>query len=197
MKDGRNHQFWGSGEFALPFGNYTVEITAPSDHVLDATGVLQNRKDVFSKTMMKRYNQAKKSYDTPVMIVTQEEAEEAEKGFSDKTKTWKFYAENVRDFGFASSRKFIWDMMAVKIGNKDVMAVSMYPKEGNPLWEEWSTKAVASTLISYSEHTFDYPYHKAISVHAKNQGMEYPMICWNYGRPNEDGSVLQIAPNME
>ncbi|MGB2244396.1 MAG: M1 family peptidase, partial [Flavobacteriaceae bacterium] len=94
----QNHQFWGSGEFALPFGNYTVEITAPADHVLDATGVLQNRKDVFSKTMMKRYNQAKKSYDTPVMIVTQEEAEEAEKGFSDKTKTWKFYAENVRDF---------------------------------------------------------------------------------------------------
>ena len=187
----QNHQFWGSGEFALPFGNYTVEITAPADHVLDATGILQNRKDVFSKTMMKRYNQAKKSYDTPVMIVNQEEAEAAEKGFSEKTKTWKFYAENVRDFGFASSRKFIWDMMAVKINNKDVMAVSMYPKEGNPLWEEWSTKAVASTLITYSEHTFDYPYHKAISVHAKNQGMEYPMICWNYGRPNEDGSYSE------
>ena len=187
----QNHQFWGSGEFALPFGNYSVEITAPADHVLDATGVLQNRKDVFSKTMMKRYNQAKKSYDTPVMIVTQEEAQEAEKDFSEKTKTWKFYAENVRDFGFASSRKFIWDMMAVKIGNKDVMAVSMYPKEGNPLWEEWSTKAVASTLITYSEHTFDYPYHKAISVHAKNQGMEYPMICWNYGRPNEDGTYSE------
>jgi aminopeptidase N len=94
----------------------------------------------------------------------------------------------VRDYAFATSRKFIWDMQAVKIGGKDVMAVSMYPKEGNPLWEDMSTKAVVQTLHTYSKHTFDYPYHKAISVHAKNQGMEYPMICWNYGRPNEDGT---------
>lgn len=184
----QNHQFWGSGEFALPFGNYDVSITVPEDHILDATGVLLNRKQVFSKEMMKRYEQAQKSYDKPVLIVTQEEAEAAEKSFAKKTKTWKFRAENVRDYGFATSRKFIWDMMAVKIGNRDVMAVSLYPKEGNPLWEEWSTRAVASTLKSYSSHTFDYPYHKAISVHAKNQGMEYPMICWNYGRPNKDGS---------
>jgi hypothetical protein len=184
----QNHQFWGSGEFALPFGDYEVNITVPADHILDGTGVLQNMKEVFSKEMIKRYNQAKKSYDTPVVIVTQEEAEAAEKGFSDKTKTWKLKAENVRAFGFASSRKFIWDMQAVKLGNRDVMAVSMYPKEGNPLWEEFSTKAVALTLKSYSSHTFDYPYPKAISVHAKNQGMEYPMICWNYGRPNEDGT---------
>ena len=187
----QNHQFWGSGEFALPFGNYEVNITVPSDHILDATGVLQNRKEVFSKDMMKRYSQAKKSYDKPVLIVTQAEVEAAEKSFSDKKKTWKFKTEPgkmVRDFGFATSRKFIWDMQAVKIGGKDVMAVSMYPKEGNPLWEEYSTKAVVSTLKSYSDHTFDYPYHKAISVHAKNQGMEYPMICWNYGRPREDGT---------
>ena len=184
----QNHQFWGSGEFALPFGDYEVNITVPADHILDGTGELQNMKEVFSKEMIKRYNQAKKSYDTPVVIVTQEEAEAAEKGFSDKTKTWKLKAENVRDFGFATSRKFIWDMQAVKLGNRDVMAVSMYPKEGNPLWEEFSTKAVSLTLKSYSSHTFDYPYPKAISVHAKNQGMEYPMICWNYGRPNEDGT---------
>ena len=184
----QNHQFWGSGEFALPFGDYEVNITVPDDHVLDATGVLQNRKDVFSKEMMNRYEKAKKSYDKPVLIVTQEEAEAAEKNISEKKKTWKFKAENVRDYGFATSRKFIWDMQAVKLGNRDVMAVSMYPKEGNPLWEEYSTKAVAHTLKSYSSHTFDYPYPKAISVHAKNQGMEYPMICWNYGRPNEDGS---------
>ncbi|WP_282051068.1 M1 family metallopeptidase [Maribacter aquivivus] len=184
----QNHQFWGNGEFALPFGNYEVNITVPADHILDGTGVLQNRKEVYTKAMMSRYEQAKKSYDKPVIIVTQAEAEAAEKGFSEKTKTWKLKAENVRDFGFATSRKFIWDMQAVKLGNRDVMAVSMYPKEGNPLWEEYSTKAVAHTLKSYSSHTFDYPYPKAISVHAKQQGMEYPMICWNYGRPNKDGS---------
>jgi hypothetical protein len=184
----QNHQFWGSGEFALPFGNYEVNITVPADHILDATGTLQNRKEVFTKEMLKRYEKAKKSYDKPVIIVTQEEAEAAEKQKSKKKKTWRFKAENVRDYGFATSRKFIWDMQAVNVGGKDVMAVSMYPKEGNPLWEEYSTKAVALTLKSYSDHSFDYPYPKAISVHAKRQGMEYPMICWNYGRPNEDGT---------
>ncbi len=184
----QNHQFWGRGEFALPFGNFDVNITVPADHILDGTGVLVNRKEVYTKDMMKRYEAAKKSYDKPVIIVTQEEAEKASKSFSDKKKTWKLKATNVRDFGFATSRRFIWDMMAVKIGGKDIMAVSMYPKEGNPLWEDWSTKVVASTLKSYSRMTFDYPYHKAISVHAKNQGMEYPMICWNYGRPNPDGT---------
>jgi hypothetical protein len=185
----QNHQFWGSGEFALPFGNYEVNITVPADHILDATGQLLNRKEVFSQEMLKRYERASASFDKPVLIVTQEEAEAAEQDFSKKKKTWKFKAENVRDYAFASSRKFIWDMQAVKVGGKDVMAVSLYPKEGNPLWEEQSTKTVVNTLLSYSSHTFDYPYHKAISVHAKNQGMEYPMICWNYGRPNKDGSV--------
>lgn len=184
----QNTQFWGDEEFALPFGDYEVNITVPADHILDATGKLMNRKEVFTKTMMERYEQAKRSYEEPVLIVTQAEAEEAEKGFSTETKTWKLKAENVRDFGFATSRKFIWDMMAVKIGDKDVMAVSLYPKEGNPLWEDWSTKAVASALKTYSRMTFDYPYHKAVSVHAKNQGMEYPMICWNRGRPREDGT---------
>ncbi|HKJ47701.1 MAG TPA: M1 family metallopeptidase, partial [Christiangramia sp.] len=184
----QNYQFWGNGEFALPFGDYEVNITVPADHVMEATGELQNRKEVYSKEMMKRYEQAKKSYDKPVVIVTQEEAEAAEKGFSNKTKTWTYKADMVRDFAFSTSRKFILDMMAVDVMGKDVMAVSVYPKEGNPLWEEWSTRAVASTLKSYSEHTFQYPYHKAVSVHAKNQGMEYPMICWNYGRPDEEGN---------
>ncbi|MCF6307037.1 MAG: M1 family metallopeptidase [Flavobacteriaceae bacterium] len=187
----QNSQFWGRDEFALVFGDYEVNITVPADHILDGTGALQNRKEVFSKEMMKRYNEAKKSYDKPVIIVTQEEADEASKGFETKTKTWNFKAKNVRDYAFATSRRFIWDMMAVKVGKNDVMAISMYPKEGNPLWEEWSTRLVASTLESYSRMTFDYPYPKAISVHAKNQGMEYPMICWNYGRPDEDGAYSE------
>lgn len=184
----QNSQFWGRDEFALPFGNFDVNITVPSDHTLDATGLLLNRKEVFSKEMMNRFENAKKSYDKPVLIVTQDEAEAASKGFATTKKTWKFRAENVRDYGFATSRRYIWDMMAVKIGNRDVMAVSVYPPEGNPLWEDWSTKVVASTLKSFSRMAFDYPYHKAISVHAKNQGMEYPMICWNYGRPDKDGN---------
>ena len=184
----QNQQFWGDGEFALPFGNYEVNITVPADHILEATGELQNRKEVYSKEMMKRFNKAKKSYDKPVIIVNQQEAIDAEKSFSNEKKTWKFIANNVRDFAFASSRKYILDMMAVKIGDDDVMAVSIYPREGNPLWEDYSTITVVEALKSFSKYTFNYPYHKAISVHAHQIGMEYPMICFNFGRPNIDGS---------
>ncbi|MDX1783962.1 MAG: M1 family metallopeptidase, partial [Aequorivita vladivostokensis] len=185
----QNSQFWGRDEFALPFGNFEVNITVPADHILDATGELQNRKDIFTKEMMARYEAAKKSFDKPVVIVTQAEAEAASKGFSTAKRTWKFKAENVRDYAFATSRKYIWDMMAVKMGSGSVMAVSLYPPESNPLWEDWSTRAVASTLKTYSRMTFDYPYPKAISVSAKNQGMEYPMICWNHGRQNKYGTI--------
>ena len=184
----QTRQFWGDAEWALPFGIYEVNITVPADHVLEATGDLQNRKQVYSRKMISRFEEAQKSFDKPVVIVTQEEAEKAEKGSSNRTKTWKFKTQRVRDFAFSTSRKFILDMMAVKVGSKDVMAVSLYPKEGNPLWEEFSTKTVAHTLKSYSDKTFEYPYSKAVSVHADRQGMEYPMICWNHGRPDEDGS---------
>ena len=183
----QNMQFWGRGEFALPFGDFEVNITVPSDHIMEATGVLQNRKDVFTKEQLKRWELAEKTFDKPVVIVTQEEAEEAEKGFSEKKKTWKFKAQNVRDFGISTSRKFILDAMAVKLDTKTPMAISLYPKESNPLWGEYSTKAVAHTLKTYSHFTFDYPYPKAVSVSAEDQGMEYPMICWNYGRPDKEG----------
>lgn len=184
----QNMQFWGRSEFALPFGDYEVEITVPADHILNATGRLTNAKEVLNKKQYNLLQKAWKTYDQPTMIVSEEEARKAEKSRSSQTKTWKFKAENVRDFGFSTSRKFIWDAMAVKLGEKDVLAMSLYPKEGNPLWEKYSTLTVAHTLREYSEMTFDYPYHKAISVHAKSQGMEYPMICWNYGRPSPDGS---------
>ena len=184
----QNYQFWGNGEFALEFGDYQVNITVPSDHILEATGSLQNPKDVLTRQEYKRFQESATSFDKPVIIVSQEESTAKESGFSTKKSTWKFKAINVRDFGFATSRKFIWERQAVQVGSKKVMAVSLYPKEGNPLWEEYSTKAVLQTLKSYSKYTFDYPYPKAVSVHAKNQGMEYPMICWNYGRPDEDGT---------
>ena len=191
----QNMQFWGGGEFALPFGNFDVNVTVPADHVMDATGELMNRSEVFTPAQVKRYELAQKSFDKPVVIVTQAEAEAAEKGFSDKKKTWKFSAKNVRDFGIATSRKFIYDAMAVQLSNKVVMAESVYPKEANPLWGETSTRTVAHTLKSYSSHTFDYPYPKAVSVSAEDQGMEYPMICWNYGRPDEKGVTSERTKN--
>jgi len=151
----QNKQFLGRGEFSLPFGDYKVSITVPSDHVVGSTGVLQNPKSVLTAEQRKRFEKAKTA-EEPVLIITQEEAEENEKRREKGRKTWVFQAENVRDFGFASSRKFIWDAMGVQVGNKRPMAMSYYPKEGNPLWEQFSTRAVAQTLRTYSEvgHNF-------------------------------------------
>ena len=182
----QNKQFLGQGEFTLPFGDYKVDITVPSDHIVASTGELMNASRILSSKQRARLAKAKKSYDDPVIIVTQEEAEAAEKNKATSTKTWTFEAENVRDFAFATSRKFIWDAQAVDISGKTTMAMSYYPKEGNPLWEQYSTRVVAHTLKVYSKFTIDYPYHKAISVHTKWIGMEYPMICFNGGRPEAD-----------
>ncbi len=186
----QHKQFLGSGEFTLDFGNYEVALTVPSDHIVAASGVLQNPKDVLTADQLSRYNKAKTSTD-PVIICTQDEAIAREKGHEKAMKTWVFKAENVRDFAFATSRKFIWDAQSVDINGKKPLAMSFYPKEGNPLWEQYSTRIVAHTLKSYSAHTIDYPYPVAISVHAKWIGMEYPMICFNGGRPEADGTYSE------
>ena len=183
----QNKQFLGSGEFTLEFGDYDVSITVPSDHIVGSTGVLQNPKEVLTATQRARFEEAKTA-DRPVLIVTEEEARENEKTKEKGLKTWRYKAENVRDFAFASSRKFIWDAMAVPLKNSTPLAMSYYPKEGNPLWEQYSTEAVAQTLITYSEFACEYPYPVAISVHTKWIGMEYPMICFNGGRPESDGT---------
>lgn len=189
----QHKQFLGSGEFTLSFGNYEVSLTVPADHIVGATGVLQNPSQVLTPLQMERFNKAKNSFSEPVMIVTEGEAKEAEKTKATGKKTWTFKAENVRDFAFCSSRKFIWDAMGVKQsqGGANVLAMSYYPKEGNPLWEKYSTKVVAHTLKWYSHHTFDYPYPVAISVHTNQIGMEYPMICFNGGRPDKDGTYSE------
>ena len=187
----QNKQFLGSGEFTLPFGDYDVRITVPSNHVVAATGELANASEILTPTQLERLEKARKSEKEPVFIVTQKEAIKNEKSVVKAMKVWHFKAENVRDFGWASSRKFIWDAMVVKQDSRDVLAMSFYPKEGNPLWEQYSTKVVAHTLKCYSKFTFDYPYPVAISVHTKRIGMEYPMICFNGGRPEEDGTYSE------
>ncbi len=189
----QHKQFLGAGEFTLSFGNYEVRLTVPADHIVGATGTLQNAAQVLTPLQQDRWKKAQNAFDNPIMIVTEGEAREIEKTKSKEKKTWIFKAENVRDVAFCSSRKFIWDAMAVKQaqGGANVMAMSYYPKEGNPLWEKYSTKAVAHTLKWYSHHTFDYPYPVAISVHTNQIGMEYPMICFNGGRPEKDGTYSE------
>lgn len=186
----QHKEFLGSGEFALVFGDYEVNITVPADHIVAATGTLQNPKDVLTSEQRKRMAQARKTTDSPVMIVTKEEAIEKEKEKSTKEKTWTFQAENVRDFAFASSRKFIWDALALEQNGKTIMCMSAYSKEGYELWKQFSTRVTAHTIEVYSRMTFDYPYPVAWSVDG-SMGMEYPMIAFNYGRTESDGTYTE------
>ena len=183
----QNKQFLGNGEFALSFGDYRVSITAPADHVVGATGTLQNAAQVLTGIQQARLRQAVGAK-KPVLIVSQAEAVKNESSQAGRTKTWTFAAKNVRDFAWCSSRKFIWDAMGVQQNGKPVMCMSYYPKEGNPLWGKYSTEVVAHTIKTYSKFTIPYQYPVAISVHGPVGGMEYPMLCFNGGRPEADGT---------
>ncbi len=190
----QHHQFTGRGEFALAFGNYNVAITVPGDHVVMATGSCQNYPAVLSAAQLARWNKALTSYKDPVEVVTLDEAKAAEKNKVATTKTWIFKAENVRDFAFGSSRKFVWDAMATDVEGKKVMSMSAYGKEAYGLYRKFSTKAVAHTIKTYSKFSIPYPYPVAQSIEAAN-GMEYPMICFNYGRTEKDGSYTEATKN--
>ncbi|MEZ6124882.1 MAG: M1 family metallopeptidase [Planctomycetaceae bacterium] len=186
----QHKEFLGQGEFALEFGDYLVRITVPDDHIVAATGLLMNADDVLSEQHRQRLVEAKKS-PKPLFIVTPEEARENEKHSSETVQTWIFQAKNVRDFAFASSRKFVWDAMGHSSSGNPVMAMSFYPCEGEPLWSKYSTQAIVHTLNVYSRYTFSYPYPVAISVNGPVYGMEYPMICFNGPRPEDDGTYTK------
>ena len=183
----QHKQFLGRGEFTLEMGDYVVRITAPNDHIVASTGTLLNADQVLSRRQRRRLKEAETAK-KPVFIVTPEEAKSNESGSTTRTKTWVFKADRVRDFAWASSRKFIWDAMLHNQNGNKVMAMSFYPNEGEPLWSKYSTHAIIHTLEVYSRYTFDYPYPVAISVNGPIGGMEYPMICFNGPRPESDGT---------
>jgi len=189
--------FLGSGEFPLEFGNYQVSITVPADHIVAASGELQNAGDVLTREQRARMEQARSATDAPVYVVTPDEAVAREQGRSTDTRTWRFEAENVRDFAWAASRGFVWDAMAVRQDEPGaeyptVMAMSFYTKEARPMWDTYSTRAVAHAIDVYSSFTFPYPYPTAQSVNGPVGGMEYPMITFNGARPtrDENGNVI-------
>lgn len=189
----QNHQFTGRGEFALTFGNFRVQMTVPADHVVGSTGECLNYAAVLTPSQLARWNRAQTTKE-PVEIVTLAEAKAAETKRSNGTKTWIYLANNVRDFAWTSSRKYIWDAMPTTVEGKKIMCMSFYGKEAYGLYRPYSTKAVAHTIRSYSKFSIPYPYPVAQSVEAAN-GMEYPMICFNYGRTEKDGTYTEGTKN--
>lgn len=196
-----NKEFLGRGEFTLEFGDYEVDLTVPADHIVAATGTIQNPEEVLTAAQRQRLETAKNA-SAPVFIVTPQEAAAAEAGNPRGSKTWKFAATNVRDFAWGSSRKFMWDAQGVKqpgAEHETVLAMSFWPKEGGELWRKYSTAAVVHTLKVYSRFSFDYPYPTAQSVNGPVGGMEYPMITFNGPRTtlNKDGSrTYSLAEKM-
>ncbi|MGC6509649.1 MAG: M1 family metallopeptidase [Myxococcota bacterium] len=189
-----HRQYLGRGEFTLEFGDFELFVTVPKDHVLGATGILQNPEEVLTAAQQRRLEKSKTS-SKPVYIVTPNEAQTNELHKSQRTATWHFKADNVRDVAFATSRKFIWDSMGVKVNDNTVLAQSFYPNEAEPLWSTYSTHAVAHTLKVYSDFVYPYPYPSAISVNGPIGGMEYPMICFNGPRPLEDKTYAGTTEN--
>jgi hypothetical protein len=189
----QNHQFTGTGEFALTFGDFKVQMTVPADHVVGATGECQNYEETLDTKHFARWQQAQAAKE-PVQIFTLDEAKAAEKQKSTSTKSWIFKATNVRDFAWTSSRKFIWDAMPAYVEGKKIMCMSYYGKEAYGLYSKFSTKLISHTVKTYSHFTFPYPYPVAQSVEAAN-GMEYPMICFNYGRTDKDGTYSEATKN--
>jgi hypothetical protein len=182
-------QFLGQGEFYLNFGNYDVSLTVPRDHIVQATGVLQNPGDVLTPTQRQRLLQAWTS-DAPVFIVRADEVMKPETRPSGTGPlTWRFKAENVRDFAWASSKTFVWDAMGFRYraADKPIELHSIYPRDAMPLWDSVSTRAIAQTMKTYGRMSFEYPYPKAVNVHGPVFGMEYPMVAFCGARPGPDG----------
>jgi hypothetical protein len=192
----QHKQFLGRGEFTLEFGDYDVELTVPADHIVASTGVLQNSDAVLTAQQRARLKQAETAKQ-PVFIVTPAEALANEKAGTGDVRTWRFKAENVRDFAWASSRKYIWDAMGYRQDDAKrpfVMAMSFYPNEGEPIWSRYSTHAVIHTMDVYSRFSFPYPYPVAISVNSwERGGMEYPMITFNGYRPTSDEKTGKLT----
>lgn len=189
----QNRPFYGAGEFALEFGDYSVDITVPDNFVVAATGELQNAEEVLDSKQMKRLAEVRSGDGEPAFIITPKEAEKNAASKSRSSQTWRYQARNVRDFAFAASKKFIWDAAAVDLSGRQVIAQSLYPPEAMPLWDTYATHAVIHTLKVYSQYSLDYPYPHATAIHGPVWGMEYPMISFCGGRPSGTGYYSRSA----
>ena len=183
-------QFLGRGEFYLNFGNYDVKITVPANHIVNATGVLQNPDEVLTETQQERIEQALQSEEPLFIIRPDEVMTPGSRPTQSGTLTWHFKAENVRDFAWVSSKTYVWDAAGFKYrpNQEPIHVYSYYPRDAMPLWDKVSTRATIQTLKTYGRMAFEYPYPKVTNVHGPVFGMEYPMVAFCGARPQPDGT---------
>ncbi|HUI28689.1 MAG TPA: M1 family metallopeptidase [Candidatus Acidoferrales bacterium] len=172
--------YLGEGEFYLEYGNFDVEITVPHDYIVMATGVLQNPEQVLTRSERDRLALARK-IDSTIHVISKDEI--AQQGTRPEGKvdlTWRYHAENVRDFSWAASHAFIWDASHWD----NILLMAVYPKEGIsadtsrvPGWEK-DVEFMRHTFKFYSETYYHFPYPVATNVAGIVGGMEYPMIVF-------------------
>ncbi|MFD1769943.1 M1 family metallopeptidase [Sphingobacterium suaedae] len=171
--------YTGPGEFYLEFGDYSVEITAPADHIVVAGGELLNPEEVWTAEQLTRYKQAFQSNKTVAIRSLNEVTLPASRP-NKSTLTWKFKLKQAHDFAWASSEAFVLD--GARINNpsgKSALALSAYPAEssGNNAWER-STEYTKAAIEHYSSKWMEYPYPVAVNVASNVGGMEYPGISF-------------------
>jgi hypothetical protein len=178
--------YLGQGEFYTEFGTYDVQITAPADHVVCATGALINADAVLSEKELRLWKLAHGSKAT-VVIRGEEDLTDLPADDLGEPKTWRFRAENVRSFAWTSSRATIWDAAGIDWGDGAATLVqSVYPSEARGAWVE-STQMLRHSILHYSQSWFRYPYPAATNVNGDVAGMEYPMIIFCGGDTNKQG----------
>ena len=180
--------YLGASEFYLEYGDFDVNITAPSNHFVVCSGELVNSKEVYSIEQQKRWEQASKS-DQTVVIRSAEEVKNNSNIVSKANKTWRFKIKNARDVSWASSAAFILDASRINLpSGKKSIAISAYPIEsnGNRAWSR-STEYTKTSIEHYSQKWFEYPYPAAVNVAGIVGGMEYPGIVFcDYKAKNAD-----------
>ncbi len=171
--------YLGASEFYLEYGDFDVNITVPSNHVVVCSGELVNPTAVYTATEQKRIAEAKQSEKTVMIRTADEVAANASKA-AGTDKTWHFKIKNSRDVSWASSPAFILDGARINLpSGKKSLALSAYPVEsaGNEAWGR-STEYVKSSIENYSKRWMEYPYPVATNVAGNEGGMEYPGIVF-------------------
>ena len=171
--------YLGGGEFYLEYGDFDFTIDAPADHIVVASGDLQNPNEVLTAEQLQRFNTAKQS-DKTIIIRSADEVKDPSSRPKKERLAWHFKINNARDVSWASSRSFIWDAAKINLpSGKKALAMSVYPDEsnGNKGWGR-STEYVKSVVENYSKRWFEYPYNSAVNVATNVRGMEYPGIIF-------------------
>jgi hypothetical protein len=174
--------YTGQGEFYLEYGDFNVNITAPSDHIVVCSGELLNPLETYTLDQLDRWAKAEASDETVIIRSAEEINDSSSRPIGKKMITWRFRIENARDVAWASSSAFIVDAARINLpSGKKSMAISAYPIEsyGGNAWER-STEYTKASVEHYSERWFEYPYPTAINVAGNVKGMEYPGVAFCY-----------------